>query len=114
MAAAAAAGKGRGGSGMSLASEMALDKKKTKIGMKMAADVARAFKEIDADGSGTLDIKEVCTVHHHKCTTIRCAHTHACSFYRYVLTLGAGQADTAHLAGWKCCRKVDGSSNGSR
>jgi hypothetical protein len=59
VAAAAAAGKGRGGSGMSLASELALDKKKTKIGMKMVADVARAFKEIDADGSGTLDIKEV-------------------------------------------------------
>ena len=77
MAAAAAAGKGRGGSGMSLASELALDKKKTKIEMKMAADVARAFKEIDADGSGTLDIKEVCTVHS---APSHVHHNHMCTY----------------------------------
>eukprot|EP01052_Picozoa_sp_SAG31_P000131 SAG31_NODE_4_length_45662_cov_15.654622_15_plen_87_part_00 len=34
-------------------------KKKKKVGMREAADIARAFSEIDKDNSGSLDAQEV-------------------------------------------------------
>ena len=36
-------------------------KKKKRLGVREAADVARAFSEIDKDGSGSLDAEEVRT-----------------------------------------------------